>query len=206
MVCWAIYMLIGCDTQSIVRAVGIKLPNAEHRYCARHIYANWNKSFKGEEMKLLFWRCAKAYNEADFNDGITEMKKVNHVAAEAFNLANPRLFCRAFVKVDTKCDVILSNMAETFNNYIMHARSKHLIDMLDDIRTMLMKRIATKREECASKWSGLLCPKVQVILDKEKEEASNCTVLPSTATVFQVAHHIDVLEVDIERRTCTCKK
>ncbi|XP_057540707.1 uncharacterized protein LOC130818545 [Amaranthus tricolor] len=97
-------------------------------------------------------------------------------------------------------------MAETFNNYIMHARSKHLIDMLDDIRTMLMKRIATKREECASKWSGLLCPKVQVLLDKEKEEVSNCTVLLSTATVFQVAHHIDVLEVDIERRTCTCMK
>ena len=69
-----------------------------------------------------------------------------------------------------------------------------------------MKRLTTKREECASKWSGLLCPKVQVILDKEKEEASNCTVLPSTATVFQVAHHIDVLEVDIERRTCTYKK
>ena len=113
--------------------MGIELPNTEHRHCAKHIYANWNKSFKGEEMKLLFWRCAKTYNEADFNDGITEMEKVNPVTTEAFKLANPHLFCQAYVKVDTKCNVKLSNMAETFNNYIMHARSKHLIDMLDDI-------------------------------------------------------------------------
>ena len=58
------------------------------------------------------------------------------------------------------------------------------------------------------RWAGVLqlCPKVQAMLDKEKEEASNCIVLLSTTTIFQVAHHIDVLEVDIEKRTCTCRK
>ena len=30
--------------------------------------------------------------------------------------------------------------------------------------------------------------------------------LPCTTTIFQVAHHIDVLEVDIKKRTCTCRK
>ena len=96
-----------CTTQSIVTAVGIELPNVEHRHCVRHIYANWNKSFKGEEMKLLFWRCAKAYNESDFNDGITKMEKVNHVVAEAFNLANPHLFFSSFCKgwYKVRCDI-----------------------------------------------------------------------------------------------------
>ena len=94
-----------------------------------------NKSFKGEEMKLLFWRCTKAYNEADFCEAITDMDKVNALVVEAFMLANPHLICGAYLKVDTKCDVILSNMAETFKNYIMHAQSKHLINMLDDIMT-----------------------------------------------------------------------
>ena len=60
-------------------------------------------------------------------------------------------------------------MAETFNNYIIRARSKHLIDMLEEIRTILMKRIVTKREE-AQKCYGLICPKVLDLLEKEKEE------------------------------------
>ena len=69
--------------ESIIRAVGIKLLNVEYRHCVNHIYASRNKSFKGEEMKLLFWRCA------GFNDGITEMERVNPIAVEAFKLANP---------------------------------------------------------------------------------------------------------------------
>ncbi|XP_057535489.1 uncharacterized protein LOC130813663 [Amaranthus tricolor] len=47
-------IVISDEHQSILRAVQLELPKAEHRHCARHIYANWNKSFKGEEMKLLF--------------------------------------------------------------------------------------------------------------------------------------------------------
>ena len=141
-------------TQSILRAVQQELPKAEHRHCARHIYANWNKTFKGEEMKLLFWRCAKAYNLADFEEGINEMEEVNSAAVDAFKNYGPQLFCRSFVKLEGKCDVILSNMAETFNNYIMNARSHHLIDMLEEIRSMLMFRRANKKEEALGKWTG----------------------------------------------------
>ena len=157
-------------------------------------------------MKLLFWRRAKAYNLADFEEAINEMEEVNSVAVDAFKKCGPQLFCRSFVKLEGKCDVILSNMAETFNNYIMNARSRHLIDMLEEIRSMLMKRRANKKEEALGKWTGLLCPKIQKMLDGEKEEAAKCTVIPSTSTRFQVSHYMDVLEVDIEKKTCTCRK
>ena len=55
------------------------------------------------------------------------------------------------MKANTICDAIFSNMAETFNNYIIHARSKHLIDILEEIRTKLMKRLALKKEEASTK-------------------------------------------------------
>ncbi|XP_057517914.1 uncharacterized protein LOC130798837 [Amaranthus tricolor] len=161
-----ILKLIKILVQSILRAVQLELPKAEHRHCARHIYANWNKSFKGEELKLLFWTFVKAYNLANFEEAITEMEDVNPVAVDALRKCGPHLFFRSFVKLDGECDVILSNMVETFNNYIMNARSHHLIDMLEDIRTMLIKRLANKKEEGLKKWK----------------------------------------EVDIENRTCTCKK
>lgn len=191
--------------QSILRVVSLVLPEAEHRHCARHIFANWHKSYRGEEMKLLFWRCAKAYNEADFNDAIQDMNKVNPNAVDDFKKRNPKVFCKAFVKTSSKCDVILSNMAETFNCYIIHARAKHLCDMLEDIRSMLMQRLVVKRAE-AEKWTTNICPRVQARLDKEKSEASNCCVIPSTLTRFQVSYYYDNLEVDLDNKTCTCRK
>ena len=63
-------------------------------------------------MKLLFWRCVKAYNLADFEEAITEMEDVNAVAVDAFRKCGPHLFCRSFVKLYGKCDVILSNMVD----------------------------------------------------------------------------------------------
>ena len=114
-------------------------------------------------------------------------------------------FCRTYVKRDSMCHVIVSNMVETFNNYIMNARSKHLINMLEEIRSLIMKRLVIKKEQ-AAKWDGILCSKVQEMLDKEKEKATKYSVMPASTTRFQVSCHFDILEVDIEKRECTCGK
>nr|GFA56563.1 hypothetical protein CTI12_AA001210 [Tanacetum cinerariifolium] len=37
---------------------------AEHRLCARHIYANWYSDFRGEQLKVAFYVFAKCANEA----------------------------------------------------------------------------------------------------------------------------------------------
>lgn len=179
------------------------LPNAEHRHCARHIYAHWNKSFRGDEFKQLFWRAAKAYNEADYNDALEEMKKVNPLSVDAFKSYNPKVFCRRFMNTDTKVDVIVNNLAETFNGYIITARTKHLLYMLEEIRTALMQRFAVKKGEM-EKSPGCLCPRIQVKLDKTTKKAADCIVVPSTTTLFQVTEKMDVLNVDMNARSCTC--
>lgn len=185
--------------------VAKEFPKAEHRHCARHIFANWHKSYRGEEFKLMFWSCAKAYNRADFDDALQAMREVDSKAADAFMACKPELFCRAFVKTVTKNDVIVNNMAETFNAYIINARTKHLIYMLEDIRVALMQRLVTKRNEMEKK-SGVLCPRVQERLEKEKELAAMCEVLPSSDTVYQVRNSQDSVNVDLAKKTCTCRK
>ena len=42
------------------------------------------------------------------------------------------------MKTHTKADVIMNNLVETFNGYIINARTKHLIYILEDIKTSLM--------------------------------------------------------------------
>ncbi|KAH9613758.1 hypothetical protein KSS87_007755 [Heliosperma pusillum] len=199
------WTIISDQHQSILAMVAKEFPKAEHRQCARHIFANWHKTYKGDEMKLMFWNCAKAYNEADFNEALEALREVDHKAAEAFIACRPTLFCRAFIQTHTKNDVIVNNMAETFNAYIVDARSKHVIYMLEEIRSLLMQRIMEKKTEMEAS-SDVVCPRVQVRLEEEKHKAAACFVLPSKPTLFQVTYGIDNLSVDLEARTCTCRK
>ncbi|CAH9070455.1 unnamed protein product [Cuscuta epithymum] len=156
-------------------------------------------------MKMLFWKVAKAYNEVDLEEALEEMKNITPAAVSSFRSHNPTCFCRAFVRTTSKCDVNVSNMAETLNGYIIHARAKHTIFMLEDIRGALMQRLVVKRQQ-VEKTSGMLCPKIKARLEKEKDEAANCTPLPSSQILFQVCHRLDSLIVNLEARTCTCRK
>lgn len=188
-----------------MNAVAKVLPEAEHRHCARHIFANWHKTRRGDELKILFWKAAHAYNVADYNDALQKMAEVSSAAVDDFKAANPTCFCRAFIKTDTKCDVIVNNLAETFNGYIIQARTKHIIYMLEDIRSALMQRLVQKRQ-AMEKSTAIVCPRIQVKLNKEKEEAANCMAMPSSDILFQVNHRMDSLNVNLEKKTCTCRK
>ncbi|KAL2901663.1 Transposase for insertion sequence element IS406 [Bienertia sinuspersici] len=127
---------------AIVSAVQTVLPQAEHRHCARHVYANWQKrGFRGGEMKQAFWKVAKAYNQTDYNEALGELEEASPLAATAFRSFTPETFCRAFMDPAIKCDAITNNMAETFNGYIINARTHHLLYMMEEIRGALMKSV-----------------------------------------------------------------
>ncbi|XP_075074521.1 uncharacterized protein LOC142162109 [Nicotiana tabacum] len=50
-------LTIMSDTQKeLLRVVSEVLPKSEHRWCARHILANWSKDWRGLERRNNFWR------------------------------------------------------------------------------------------------------------------------------------------------------
>lgn len=56
------------------------------------------------------------------------------------------------------------------------------------------------------KSKSVVCPRIQAKLELEKEKAANCDVLPSGDNLFQVRYYLDSLTVNLEARTCSCKK
>ncbi|XP_021724262.1 uncharacterized protein LOC110691614 [Chenopodium quinoa] len=56
------------------------------------------------------------------------------------------------------------------------------------------------------KWSGVLCPRIQAKLEKEKHKASYCDVQPSTYQLFNVTNDLDQLVVNLQEKTCSCRK
>ncbi|KAL2899991.1 Mediator of DNA damage checkpoint protein 1 [Bienertia sinuspersici] len=88
---------LGYRVMAILNGVASVFPLAEHRHCARHVFALWHKTYRGDEMKIRFWKIVKSYNMADYTEALEELKEVDHQAVIAFQSYNPKVFCRAFL-------------------------------------------------------------------------------------------------------------
>lgn len=75
-------------------------------------------------MKLAFWSIVKAYNMTEYTEALNALEELNPAAATAFRGYKPEVFCRAFMTSEVKSDAVTNNMAETFNGYIIHARTR----------------------------------------------------------------------------------
>ncbi|XP_038693818.1 uncharacterized protein LOC119991542 [Tripterygium wilfordii] len=139
------WTLISDRQKGLVGAVADTWSKAEHRFCCRHLYANWCKTHSSRHLKNLFWSIAKSTNKSDFEEKFKELEKVHPAAAKDLMLVAPKYWCKAFFSTWSKCDSCDNNLCEAFNGTIVEARSKSIISMLEDIRRAIMKRFKDKR-------------------------------------------------------------
>jgi hypothetical protein len=63
----------------------VVFPGGDHRFCVRHLYANYRDSgHRGLVLKDKLWAAAAAYIEADF---FTEMKELKNISVTPPKLA-----------------------------------------------------------------------------------------------------------------------
>ncbi|KAL8151574.1 hypothetical protein V2J09_021382 [Rumex salicifolius] len=86
------WTLMSDQAKGLLAASSSQIPSAIHRNCARHIYANWEKIHKGDDLKLAFWRVVRAYTEADFDEAIESLKFLSSKGDEDFIKQDPRVF------------------------------------------------------------------------------------------------------------------
>ncbi|XP_010550289.1 PREDICTED: uncharacterized protein LOC104821184 [Tarenaya hassleriana] len=181
----------------LVNAIEGQLPLAEHRMCTRYVFANWKKQFKDLELKLLFWKAAKSYLESEFRQYVRDIRMYNPLAYDGFMRAQPKKWCRAFFNPDTKCHDVNNNLSESFNGSIKEARSRPMIDMLEDIRRSTMRRIvrrASQSERCKTEFP----PRIMKALEKSREKSRHCYIIRSGHGKYEVSEFGELVEVLIE--------
>ncbi|XP_047953517.1 uncharacterized protein LOC125199586 [Salvia hispanica] len=120
---------------------------------------------------------------------------------------NPSKFCKAFITSTQYSDAILNNVCECFNAYILEARNKHIIDMLEEMRITLMERLYRKAVEIeAAESSSTVCPKIKKKINAMVYESRNCTTIPALGGNFEVTHFDDRFVVTPSKRQCGCRK
>ncbi|XP_014491068.1 uncharacterized protein LOC106753729 [Vigna radiata var. radiata] len=66
--------------KGLLPAIEQLLPKAEHRFCMRHMYANFRKKFSGQKLKNLMWKAAASTYPQVWEKEMLNMKEVNEEA------------------------------------------------------------------------------------------------------------------------------
>ncbi|XP_071699489.1 uncharacterized protein [Rutidosis leptorrhynchoides] len=139
------FTFISDRQKGLLPAIEKLYPCVEHRYCLRHIHEKMKKTWSGLAYKQMLWKCATSTTVPQFEQEMQKLKEFYEG-------------CRAM------SDVLLSNMCEILNRWLVDARDKPIITALEYIREYLMKKIVTVNN-MISKSDGPLTPGATKVFD-----------------------------------------
>lgn len=93
--------------QGLLPAVKQVFSESEHRFCVRHLYANFQEKFKSEILKKQLWACATSSSETQFNIMMGRMKELNLDAWKWLDKMPPNTWVRAYFSEFPKSDIFV---------------------------------------------------------------------------------------------------
>lgn len=195
--------------KGLIHALESLFPDAEHRFCVRHLQSNMKRDgFKSVAVKIALWAVAKTTTIEEFKFRMAELKDIDSNAYEWLAKKPESHWSKAYFSTTPKSDILLNNMCESFNSFILDARDKPVIEMFEIIRNLLMGRFQKNRER-AEKWNFRICSKIKDLLSKIYVQAIKYSPMKSDEMHYQITRSDDRHDqhsVDLSRRSCSCRK
>ncbi|KAL0351448.1 UNVERIFIED_CONTAM: hypothetical protein Scaly_1533500 [Sesamum calycinum] len=192
--------------KGLIDAVDMLLPYCEHRFCVMHLYNNFKLAHKGLGLKMMLWKAAKATRVVDFEKIMNELRGKDLEAFKWLAKRPAAQWSRSYFRCNAKCDILLNNMCESFNATIVEARSRPIVDMLETIRMMLMKRVYVKRDQI-KKTKGKLTPNIQKLIEELKKKSMEYIAHWNGKDQFEVEScYGDKHNLHLGEKTCSCRK
>ncbi|GJU65409.1 hypothetical protein Tco_1247244 [Tanacetum coccineum] len=180
--------LAGCR-KGLIDAVNDWLPEAGHRKCTRHIYANFKKKYSGLQYQILFWAATSCTLEQQFMQIMDQIKQIDECAYDYLIQINLNSWSRAFFEMDRRCAAFENGISESFNRAILGPRQKHIITMLEEIRLYIMQRLVAMNK-LAFNLEDRITPSVRKRLEilKEKQRMWELSGVPCVHVVAAYLH------------------
>uniref|UniRef100_A0A453FLQ3 Zinc finger PMZ-type domain-containing protein n=1 Tax=Aegilops tauschii subsp. strangulata TaxID=200361 RepID=A0A453FLQ3_AEGTS len=149
------FTIMSDKQKGLINAVAKVFPDSEHRFCVRHLYQNFHMLFKGETLKNDLWAIARSTNDTKFKMNREKLREDSPSAYAWLDGKDPTQWVKAFFSVFPKCDILLNNMSEVYNSYILEARDFPVISMMECIKS----KITARHEGKQRRWqlSGIPC-------------------------------------------------
>ncbi|GMQ06615.1 hypothetical protein CsSME_00051135 [Camellia sinensis var. sinensis] len=194
----------------LLKAMPKVFPSAHHGYCLQHLKSNLRDRMKGidngfrDHLVRSLGDCAYEPTVVGFHEKFAKLKEEGKQRAHNFfkDLA-PEHWANSYFR-GMRYGEMTSNAAESFNNWIKEARNLPITQMVDKIRTQLMRQMSARRDQ-ANKWNEIICPTFETRLMDSFNDSKSWQVSKANEDVFEV-HSIPSVTVDVARRTCSCFK
>ncbi|GJX86676.1 hypothetical protein Tco_0337450 [Tanacetum coccineum] len=196
--------IISDSHKGLIDAVNDWLPEAEHRKCTRHIYANFKKKYSGLQYQRLFWAAASCTLEQQFLQIMDQIKLLDANTYDYLIQRNPNLWSRAFFKMDRRCAAFENGISESFNRAILGLRMKPIITMLEEIRLYIMQRLVAMNK-LAFSLEDTITPSIRKRLEILKEKQREWVVYPSGFQELEVRKGDQSYGVSLQHKVCQCR-
>ncbi|WMV29821.1 hypothetical protein MTR67_023206 [Solanum verrucosum] len=142
--------------------------------------------------------------DEEFHDQLKVMGAVSKQAAKDLVWYPAQNWCRAYFDTVCKNHSCENNFTESFNKWILEARAKPIIKMLENIRIKIMNRLQ-KLEEEGKNWKGDFSPYVMELYNDFNIIAQCCQVQSNGDQGYEVVEGEDRHVVNLNRKKCTCR-
>ncbi|GKU94372.1 hypothetical protein SLEP1_g7874 [Rubroshorea leprosula] len=116
-----------------------------------------------------------------------------------------KYWCKAFLDTHCKCDAVDNNMSKTFNGFILDARQKAAMSLLEDLRWKCSKRIIANQAFVDKSFVGEFGPKFWEKIEQHRAAMSGCYMLPKALVEYEIKERNDSFLVNVCDHTCTCR-
>lgn len=204
-----VYTFMSDKQKGLIGAFESVLPGVENRFCVRHLHGNMKRAgYKGKHFKDLLWRAGNSTTISAFNAAMLEIQNVDKKCFEWLQSKSPKEWSKSHFSTFGKCDTLVNNMCEQFNNCLLDARDKPILTMLEWIREYMMCRLQRYIDRAERRWEGRkVCGRIQLLLSNNMKASKDCMPLKSSGFLYEVSSFDgSKYAVNLELMTCDCRR
>ncbi|CAL8169562.1 unnamed protein product [Prunus armeniaca] len=158
--------------KGLLEALPFVFPHSLHAFCFHHLKHNVLARYPSSLGKTyrdwivhLFGKCAYAPTEDAFEMHMRTLKEEGGAVIREFLKNLPKENWSAAYFPGKKYGEMCSNVAESFNAWIVDQRHLPIYQLIDGIRIKIMEMIAQRRR-IAEEWNTCLCPEMETRLEE----------------------------------------
>ena len=134
---------------SIGKAIRNVYPLAARGICTYHLYKNILGRYKGKEAFRLVKKAARCFRMSDFTAIFEEIEAIHPALHSYLQRADVRLWTHVHFPGE-RYNLMTTNIAESMNRALSHARGLNIVRILESIRVMMTRWFAEWREDARS--------------------------------------------------------
>ncbi|CAA7026394.1 unnamed protein product [Microthlaspi erraticum] len=191
--------------KQIADGVESSFPTAFHGLCVHHLTEQFQREFHNSDLVSLLWEAAHSLTVLEYT---SKMNKIEQISPEAFlwiQSFSPSLWASSCFEGTRYGRLTANVITESLRSWIEDASGLPIIQMMECFHIRLMS-LFKERRETSLHWSGELVPSAEKQLLDAMEQSRVHRVYRANEAEFEVMTGEGSVVVDIEKRSCLCRR